>query len=350
MRDTLNWPSAVLALVLALALGLPVLVGCDTLKTRHEVESTPAANQNVKRDTKPQNTVSSFTPLPGAQTNPPVTTPAQTTTLPGQPQTQAAPTFLNKELPKVGVILGPGGMKAFAHIGVLREMARARIPVHAMVGMEWGAVIGGLYSMQGQANDAEWKSFKLRDSDLPGEGLLSGRLKPISITHLNEFLETAFANASVEKSKVEFACPAYWMKLDRLGWMAKGLFKDAMRVCVPYPPFYVDNGGVFAAPFSVDEAAAWLRSRGANVIVLVNVLAQGESFPASMVGDQPVENLLWSEIRREMVRARPSVNYVISVNTTGHPITDFSGRRALMESGAKAATDIVNKMVSEYGF
>lgn len=243
-------------------------------------------------------------------------------------------------------------MKAYAHLGVLREMQRARIPVKAVAGLEWGAVIGALYSSQGQVNDAEWKAFKLRDEDIPDEGgFLSSGLKRQPISSLSEFLNTAFGSSNLEKSKVEFGCPAYWSRVDRFGWMTKGQAKEAMRACVPYPPLYSDNAGVLAEPFAVDEAAAFLRSKGANLIILVNVLGQGDFLPSKLASQMVAENLLWSEIRRELMRAKsPEVHYVINVNTSGHPMTDVEGRRALMETGAKAASDVVSKMVSQYGF
>ena len=288
--------------------------------------------------------------MPGSTTQPaPVYVPGPGTP-PPQPPAQQAPTFLSKELPKVGLILGPGGMKTFAQIGVLRELAKARIPIHAVAGLEWGAVIGGLYSMQGQVNDVEWRSFKLRDTDLPQSGFLSSRAKAQSITTLNEFLETAFSSSTIDKAKIDFGCPAYWSKQDRFGWMAKGAYKDAMRACLPYPPNYTDNGGVVAAPMSVAESVSWLRARGANLIVLVDVLSQGEALPAKMGGDEWAENLLWSEIRREMQRSKALVNHVIVVNTNGHPINDINGRRALMEAGSKSASDVVGKMATQYGF
>lgn len=251
------------------------------------------------------------------------------------------------------MILGPGGMKTFAELGVLREMQRARIPVHALVGLEWGAVMGGLYSMQGQVNEAEWKAFKLRNDDLPGQGFLSSRIKAIPVSGLSSFLRETFGSAAIEKSKVDFACPTFSLssRNERVFFQERGGFRDAMARCLPYPPMFVDNNGFFASPFSVDEAAAWLRSKGANVILLVNVLGQGEIFSQNMVGEHYVENLLWSEIRRELLRAKsPAVNWVINVNTSGHPITDSDGRRALMDAGSKAATEVVNKMVSQYGF
>lgn len=252
----------------------------------------------------------------------------------------------------MGVILSGGGMKSFAHLGALREFHRARIPIHAVAGLEWGAIMGGLYSVLGQVNDAEWKAFKLKQSDLPtGGGFLSAKISPQSISSLQGFLDTAFASTPIEKGKIDFGCPSYSNRNDHVSWLVKGTYKEAMTRCVPYPPFYVDNAGAFASPFSVEDAASWLRSRGANVIILVNVLAGGEIFPAKLYNDEYVESLLWNEIRREALRTRePAINWVINVNTTGFPITDFDDRRQIMDAGSRAAADVVNKIAAQYGF
>lgn len=327
-----------------------VTTGCDTLHRRSETQA-PRGTQPRHEVPGTTGTTHETPPVAGPTPAPTATVPVPVPPTPPQPTTPPPPTFLNKELPKVGLILGPGGMKSYAHIGVLKELARARVPIHAVAGLEWGAVIGALYASQGQVNDAEWKAFKLKETDLPdqGGGFLSSRGKPESVTSLNEFLDTAFGNSTIERGRVEFGCPAYWSKQDRFGWMNKGQVREAMRACLPYPPFYTDNGGVYASPFSVDEAAAYLRSRGANLIILVNVLAQGEILPAKL--EDSNSRLLWSEIRRELMRAKsPNVHFVINVNTSGHPVTDYNGRRALMESGVKASADVVNKMVNQYGF
>ena len=335
-RRNSRWSSSFFAAALVFA-----IAGCNSLEKRHAggtlgpvttTGSTESPHTSVPETAQPTTPVA--VPGPGATPAPPV---------------QQAPTFLSKELPKVGVILGPGGMKAYAEIGVLREFARARIPIHAVVGLEWGAVIGGLYSVQGQANDAEWKSFKLKESDLPSAGFLS-RARPQSIAGLAEFLDTAFGNAQIEKSKVEFACPAYWSKQDRFGLMTKGGMKEAMNACLPYPPLFAPNAGVVAAPLSIAESVSWLRAHGANVIVLVDVISAGDSMPAKLGGEDSNQNLLWSEMKREMVRGKTLVNHVITVNTAGHPLNDFNGRRILMENGSKSANDVISKMASQYGF
>ncbi|MDJ0910753.1 MAG: patatin-like phospholipase family protein [Woeseiaceae bacterium] len=47
---------------------------------------------------------------------------------------------------RVGLVLGGGGARGAAHIGVLRELERLNVPVDAIVGTSMGAIVGGLYA------------------------------------------------------------------------------------------------------------------------------------------------------------------------------------------------------------
>ncbi|MDH3748143.1 MAG: patatin-like phospholipase family protein [Gammaproteobacteria bacterium] len=47
---------------------------------------------------------------------------------------------------RVGVVLGGGGARGAAHVGVLQELERMHIPIDAIVGTSIGAIVGGLYS------------------------------------------------------------------------------------------------------------------------------------------------------------------------------------------------------------
>ncbi|MBR7053044.1 MAG: patatin-like phospholipase family protein, partial [Bacteroidaceae bacterium] len=48
---------------------------------------------------------------------------------------------------KVGVVLSGGGAKGMAHIGVLKVLERAGIPVDVITGTSMGSIIGGLYAI-----------------------------------------------------------------------------------------------------------------------------------------------------------------------------------------------------------
>ena len=53
---------------------------------------------------------------------------------------------------KVGVVLSGGGAKGMAHIGVLKVLEKAGIPVDVITGTSMGSIIGGLYAIGYNAN------------------------------------------------------------------------------------------------------------------------------------------------------------------------------------------------------
>lgn len=52
-----------------------------------------------------------------------------------------------KTRPKIGVVLSGGGSKGFAHIGALKVMEEAGIPIDYIAGTSMGSIIGGLYAI-----------------------------------------------------------------------------------------------------------------------------------------------------------------------------------------------------------
>lgn len=64
----------------------------------------------------------------------------------GAQETARAADVTPSERLRVGLVLGGGGARGAAHIGVLRELERMRVPVDAIAGTSMGAVVGGLYA------------------------------------------------------------------------------------------------------------------------------------------------------------------------------------------------------------
>ena len=85
--------------------------------------------------------------------------------------------------PKVGVVLSGGGAKGAAHVGVLRAIEEAGIPIDYIAGTSMGAVVGGLYSMGYSTaqldtlfRTQDW-SFLLSDKAAPRRQSLEERQK-----------------------------------------------------------------------------------------------------------------------------------------------------------------------------
>ena len=64
----------------------------------------------------------------------------------------APPVFTASNRPRIGLVLSGGGAKGFAHIGVIEELERRRIPIDVIAGTSMGAVVGSMYAI---GNDAE---------------------------------------------------------------------------------------------------------------------------------------------------------------------------------------------------
>ncbi|MCH9696073.1 MAG: patatin-like phospholipase family protein [Gammaproteobacteria bacterium] len=62
---------------------------------------------------------------------------------------------MSSERLRVGLVLGGGGARGAAHIGVLKELERLQIPVDAIAGTSMGAIVGGLYAMGMNAEELE---------------------------------------------------------------------------------------------------------------------------------------------------------------------------------------------------
>lgn len=57
------------------------------------------------------------------------------------------PQMVSRQRPRVAVVLSGGGAKGMAHIGVLKVLERAGIPVDIVTGTSMGSIVGGLYAV-----------------------------------------------------------------------------------------------------------------------------------------------------------------------------------------------------------
>ncbi len=99
--------------------------------------------------------------------------------------------------PKVGLVLGGGGARGFAHIGVLEELERLRIPVDCVAGTSMGALVAGAWAagldaaaMRREMDKADWNDLF---QDNPGYAEVNYRSKRLSQRYLpgSEFGVTA---------------------------------------------------------------------------------------------------------------------------------------------------------------
>src|SRR5438046_5898339 len=140
--------------------------------------------------------------------------------------------------PVIGLALGGGAARGFAHIGIVRTLVAHGILLNVVVGTSIGAVVGGAYAA-GQLDRLEdWaRSLQPRsvisylDIRLNGSGLIGG-------TKLAAELEAAMGPSLIEELPVKFATVATEVRTGHEIWLTHGRIVDAMRASYALPGIF----------------------------------------------------------------------------------------------------------------
>lgn len=112
--------------------------------------------------------------------------------------------------PKIAVVLGGGGSRGIAHIGVLEVLERERIPIDLIVGTSMGAIVGSLYALGYPPDEiARYMVKNMEGSNLLNLNLLSARRRQHNVRDQ--------LNATIgHKTFADTQIPLYLMAVDML--------------------------------------------------------------------------------------------------------------------------------------
>ncbi len=182
--------------------------------------------------------------------------------------------------PKIGLALGGGGARGLAHIGVLKALEEAKIPIDMIAGTSIGSVIGGLYvsnvelsELENLAEDVEWDKLL----DISYISIIKLMLKEnfISSEKMEKYLSEKIIDNDFSKTKIPFACIGSDIQTGerivfkegdlilaiRASSSIPGLFKP-----VEYRHRYIVDGGI------LDNLPADIaKTMGADFVIGVNV-------------------------------------------------------------------------------
>ena len=85
-------------------------------------------------------------------------------TVPARASDQCKPTPTDRK--KIGLVLGGGGARGIAHIGVIRVLEELRVPIDYVAGTSMGSIVGGLYATGMTADQIEGAVRALNWSDI----------------------------------------------------------------------------------------------------------------------------------------------------------------------------------------
>jgi len=225
---------------------------------------------------------------------------------------------VSKMQPVVGLVLGAGGSRGFAHVGVLKAFEEAGIEVDVIVGVSSGAVVAALHAGGMRAAELEATALAIEDNDLLdftlfGPGMIEGG-------RLQAYINDTLHNRPIEALQKPFAVIAAERETSRMTIFNRGNTGLAVRASASVPKLfwpvvirgteYVDGGVASRVPASV------ARQMGADIVIAVDVSWRGsaEAQQADVV------------IRPQTIRTR---------------ITDFSQKIANLAAGEEAAREML---------
>lgn len=249
------------------------------------------------------------------------------------------------EKAKIGLILGPGGLRAFAHAGVLQEIHRTRLPVEFIAGLESGSLPAALYASKPQAFEAEWQMLKLKEEDFIKRTLMGGA-QAADLKDLRPYFQTLFGGAKVDDAKLGFACLTMQNDKQQILILNKGTFAQSMPFCLSYPPLFRSFEGHQAAASQLGVLARYLRQKGATHIIYVDVIGErGRLLPSK--SDDNV-SLIWSLTQAHLASQSALVDDILRIQISDD-ITSFARRRDMIKQGKESAKRALTPLLKKYG-
>ena len=213
-----------------------------------------------------------------------------------------------KARPKVGLVLGGGGAKGAAAIGILKELEREKIPIDYIAGTSIGAIIGGLYAQGYRADDLEklfrsqnWLALLAdRDTTLVGkvykeeDGVIYVFGFPVRKKadadkntgfwmlhgdHVYNFLDSLVSRSPVQRGTVEkaipFSCVAFDIRRQQEIVLDTGSLARNMRASMAIPgafkPVQIDTLMLVDGGMGNNLPVDVVRNMGADIVIAVDL-------------------------------------------------------------------------------
>lgn len=215
---------------------------------------------------------------------------------------------MNPFRPRVALVLGGGGARGLAHLGVLRVLEGAKVPVDMIVGCSMGAMVGTLFAFYRNSADAEGRLRAFTGSEqfrrdtfehlqaispVPGEdqGLLQTArrfyklglffattlFKPsfIDAAQVNRDIEAIIPEGNIEDAPIPLAIVATDLERGEEVVLTEGPARRAVMassaIAGVFPPVSVDGSQLVDGGF-VDKVPVEVAFRlGADVVIAVDV-------------------------------------------------------------------------------
>ncbi|ACC70975.1 patatin-like phospholipase family protein [Paraburkholderia phymatum] len=201
---------------------------------------------------------------------------------------------IRRRYKRIGLVLGGGAARGWAHIGAIRALHEAGIKPDIVAGTSIGALVGAVYAngdldwLEDWVTRLTWQSVvRLLDLRLSG-GLLGGK-KVIQV------FANRFNGCAIDELRMPFAAVATELDSGRETWLQDGGVVDAVRASIAIPGLFtpvlregvwlVDGGLSNPVPVS---AARGMRADCVIAVDLNNDILNGRDFGGAVVDLPPL--------------------------------------------------------------
>jgi NTE family protein len=249
---------------------------------------------------------------------------------------------------RIGIALGGGAAKGFAHIGVIKMLEANGIQIDVVSGTSAGSVVGSLYASGMDAFQMQKTAFGLDEAEIRDVSLFSGGV--VKGQKLQDYVNQLVANRPIERMKKPFAAVATQLETGERTVFIRGNTGQAVRASSSIPgvfepvvigqKHYVDGGVV--SPVPVDAA----RQLGADYVIAVDISsrASGKN-PGSLLGTVNQSITIMGQKLGQLELARANVVIRPSVNDIG--AADFEQRNNAILEGERAALAVMPQIKAQ---
>lgn len=272
------------------------------------------------------------------------------TVTPQYPQSaaQAAQTKIPRPV-KIGLALGGGAARGFAHIGVIKALEAQGIVPDVVVGTSAGSLVGALYAAGNNGFALhklalEMDEAAISDWAVPLFAKTTGVLKGEA---LQNYVNRTVNHVPLEKLKIRFGAVATDLNSGLPILFQRGNTGVAVRASSAVPSvfqpvrigdrLYVDGGLVSPVP------VRFAREMGADFVIAVNISSQPEEQPSSSSVDVLLQTfaIMGQSINHHELK---DADIVVQPRLGGMKGNDFNGRNTAILAGEQAAAAIMPEL------
>lgn len=250
--------------------------------------------------------------------------------------------------PIVALVLGSGGARGYAHIGVIQVLEQQGIYPDLIVGTSAGSIVGSIYASGKTAEELRdialsMKANDVRDVKLDMKGFFDGQ-------KVENYVNQQVNNTPLEALKIPMYVVATELKQGKKVVFNYGNTGQAVRASVSIPSMfiptkigadeYVDGGLVSPVPVGV------ARDLGADIVIAVDILAQPMHTETSNVWGMFNQNIniMQSRLAEEELK-HADIVIQPDLREKGH-IFDVKGRAMTMQAGIDATESQLNEITT----